>query len=801
MSTLVVTGEEITQSGYLRVLSALFEYQGEDYTVVCCDDLSDNRKKDYKGYQHILSVGPIATQKVFKQSTAVKITKVRGGGFIVDGHYCVPTWDFTTIFKDPDLYRDFEKDVFKCIANTKVTPHPQVEVHILDSPEEFHYLEALHEASYVSCDIETTGFNPVSAELLSVGFCALTGDHEGYVVVVPKHLFDSPDTRRFLETYQGVSVLHNAKFDLQFMWAVFGEFIPPHLADTMLMAYTLDERPFNRYKHLSLKDLARVYLDAPDYALHMGKWIAEYEETVSEGDLDHVEQLLNDLYEYQALDCYYTAALYEPLREEMDDESPRLQHYHDSTLVPATYTMARMELVGVEVDTRYLKKMLKEIEAQLETEMKEIQRLVKRHTTFGKEFNPNSPKQVAEILYNAGDEGGLGLAMPVGQGRYAYKREPGTVTTNSDTLKILARQVKPKMPAASKLINLILSYRVKSKIIGTYVNGLLQRIDEDGRIRGDFNLHGTATGRLSCSNPNLQNIPDASHVGFDIRKAYKATSGWVMLEADYSQLELRIAALYSQDPILLEAYRKGADIHQEVAFMLWKKPKDEITKYERYLAKCMNFGVLYGRGAKSIATGPEMDNLIEMSGRKWSETEINDYFYKFKEGYSALFEWMDLVSDYGYEKKMIEAPLGSRRRWPFVRSNGDVGSVRRQIANTPIQGFAAQLTTRAIVEIEKRFDRAKQRVLFTVHDSIVCECLDDPEIIRETGAIIRDVMENHLPEDGIVPFPMRGEAPMQMGDRLTFNIPFVSDISYGKNWGECKHDPEKVRSRRVRVPV
>ncbi len=473
--------------------------------------------------------------------------------------------------------------------------------------------------------------------------------------------------------------------------------------------------------------------------------------------------------------------------------SDRLLNLHDRLLIPGSLALANMEMTGARVDLPYLRKMKKEINKQLDQEMIEVKALVSANTNHDEyrkedtEFNPNSSKMVKEVLYNAGDEGGLGLAMPKDVGRYAYKRGDDEVTTNSDTLKVLSRQCRKNMPAASRLIDLILSYRVKSKIIGTYIDGILDRVDPDDRIRGDFNMHGTATGRLSCSNPNLQNIPDASHVGFDIRKAYVATPGWVMQEADYSQLELRVAALFSQDEVLIEAYHNGADIHQEVAYMLWNKPKDEITKYERYLAKCMNFGVLYGRGARSIATGPEMDNLVEMSGRSWTNKEIDTYFAKFKEGYSDLFSWMDLMKAYCFKQQYVEAPLGSRRRWELILKD-DAAGIQRQIVNTPIQGFAAQMTVNALIELDKVMDPEKQRILFTVHDSIMFECRREKKLIQDTGELIKNVMETHLPEHVICPFPTLKHAPFQMGDPLIYNIPFVADVAWGKNWAECKNE-------------
>jgi len=498
------------------------------------------------------------------------------------------------------------------------------------------------------------------------------------------------------------------------------------------------------------------------------------------------KEMWDEMMRYMGEDCFSTARLFPILKEKMDEESPRLWRAHKYFDIPASYALAQVEYQGAPVDIPYLKKMKCEVEALLEVEGKELHKAVVKLTAWqpkkeGEKFNANSSTQVQQVLYSK--EVGLGLKMPQNVGRFAYKRDEDDVTTNSDTLKVLARQVMPKRPAVAKLISQILSYRNKSKIIGTYVDGILDRVDEDGRVRGDFIIPGTATARISCQNPNLQNIPDASHVGYDIRSAYIPTKGWTLLEADYSQLELRVAGLFSQDHVLIEAYKNGADIHQEVAFMLWNKPKDQITKYERYLAKCMNFGVIYGRGARSIATGPEMDNLVEMSGRSWGNKEIDAYFAKFKVGYKDLFDWMQLVKIDSLEKQYVENPTGHRRRFDLVLPR-ERSRVERQAVNSPIQGFAARMTIHALSELDKVFDPEKQRILFTVHDSILCECLKDKKTVKETKELIKQIMETHLPE-AFMTLPCLEHSPLTEGDRLVYNLPFVADVSVGKNWGEC----------------
>jgi len=874
VSVLVVTEQPVTSGLHKSVLDGLLKAHGEEYEIhsvfprMEIKTLKKMKAEDWlaqtpeihakaKAHKKILCCGSLAAAATFEADTSIPVTKVRGRSFMAKigraQRYTIITYPPSTVIRDTDFFRDLAFDIQKLCTHSKPIEQKELEIVLVERAKDLSLLKELHGASFLSCDIETTALNPYHAEILGIGFAALEQDDSGYVVVVPQQLVNAR-VHSFMKQYQGTFVFHNGKFDIQHLWKKWGRF-DFNMADTMLMHWCLDERPFNRYRSHSLDLLQRLYYDAPPKSVKMVDWLEEYfredvgkkarrkfiedfcyehpekarslwrkayEEAHGEEpdwrgrkvgrdiEVDEVAEYIplpkamrpapdkarraemwDAMMRYMGEDCYYTARLYKDLEREMVEESPRLVTLHDKYLIPASKAFAAMELTGAHVDRPYLETMKTEITAILADEMKTIRAIVQEHTEHphGEDFNPNSSKQVREVLYNAGDEGGLGLAMPRDVGRYAYKRSSDEVTTNSDTLKVLARQCSKTMPAAAKLINLILSYRVKSKIIGTYIDGLLQRTDPDGRIRGDFNLHGTATARISCSNPNLQNIPDASHVGYDIRKAYTATPGWTILEADFSQLELRVAALFSQDHVLIEAYENGADIHQEVAYMLWNKPKDEITKYERYLAKCMNFGVLYGRGARSIATGPEMDNLVEMSGRSWGNKEIDAYFAKFKEGYIDLFAWMDLVKRDSMAKQYVENPLGHRRRFDCILES-EVGHIQRQTVNTPIQGFAAQMTVNALIQLDAEFDPSKQRVLFTVHDSIMCECISDSDVIQETADLIKRIMETRLPEDVVMSLPTLNHSPFKQGDDLLYNLPFVADVAVGPTWADCKDEAE-----------
>ena len=885
MSEVLIVTETPVRSGHHRsIIDAVFRAHGVQYTLTSVMPAMPDKElrkvkpeqwleqtarlhEEARAHKKVLTCGTLSSAAFFQAPKSVPVTKVRGRGYMAKvgraKRYTIATFNPSTVVKDTDFFRDFCFDIEKLCNNTGPLPQPEIEIQMLETKKDLRLLKTLHDYDFISCDIETTSLSAWDAEILGIGFAALREGDKGYVLVVPQK-YIGEEVLKFLTAYKGTTVFHNLMFDIQHLWRHYGKFKIQKLADTMLMNWSLDERPFNRYRSHGLDLLQRLHFDAPPKSVSMKAWLEEYfreepnqaevdeyiktlceehpekarsiwrkayeiehgEEPVWRGrkvgrdiEIEEIEdyllhpavcpkhlllppskerkaQMWEEMMRYMGEDCYSTARLFPLLKKRMLEESERLWHLHEAYLVPAAQMFAQMRINGAPVNIPYLLQMKAHLEEVLEAEMANIQEIVDEFTNHAElrkedqEFNPNSSKMVKEVLYNAGDEGGLGLAMPKGVGRYAYKRGVDEVTTNSDTLKVLARQVAKEWPAASKLINLILSYRVKSKIVGTYIDGILERVDPDGRIRGDFNLHGTATARVSSSNPNLQNIPDVSHVGYDIRKAYVPTEGWTILEADYSQLELRVAALFSQDHLLLEAYRNGADIHQEVALMLWNKPKEEITKYERYLAKCMNFGVIYGRGAKSIATGPEMDNLVEMSGRSWGNKEIEAYFDKFKVGYKDLFDWMDLVKKDSMAKQYVENPLGHRRRFDLILES-ERGHIERQTVNTPIQGFAAMMTIWACVQLDQKFDPEKQRLLFTVHDSIMCECLAEKKIIQQTADLIRGTMEDisTIP-DPIMSLPAMPASPHQEGDRLLWNLPFVADVVVGPSWGECKDEAE-----------
>jgi DNA polymerase-1 len=736
-------------------------------------------------YDKILCLGGVSLAAVLGTTKGVSIQKYRGRAYIAPtGQVTVATYSPFAIFRDWDLFRDFAADIYKLATQDVVLPGPDAYEHEW-AVNDLSYLDyILRDARVVSCDIETLGFMfmPHGNEVLTVAFCALAEDGAGCgTILTADFLREHMEVFDWMEQRQNPIVFHNAKFDVQHLSNFLGrELLLYHnCKDTMLMHYALDERPSNRYRIHGLKMLSRVYFDAPDYEIPMGKWIDDY--NAEENKLVRV-RMMKELMEYQFLDTWYTARLHDALEVERLSRAKQEQHdvlrFVNDTLMPATLALAEIERHGVPVRAQYFKDMLERIEIALAAELLVLQEQV-RIITDGEitEFNPNSPKQVKKVIYEH-----AGCVVPQGGavGRYAYKNK-GKQTTEKDVLKVLASIARKEgRDLIAMCLQGILGYRQKSKVLGTYVKGMIARcteIDSEGwsLIHANFFTAGTSTGRLSCANPNLQNIPDASHVGEDVRSGFAAPDGYVLVEADYSQLELRVAGLFSEDKALLDVYRDGRDIHQEVAYNLWQKPKDEVTKYERYLAKCLNFGLVYGRGPRSIATGPEMDMLESMRGARWSPKEVEAYYNKFLRGFPRLVEWMQEMKDAVHREYNVSTPFGNYRRFQFIPT-GEWHRVERQTVNTPIQGFASLMCTDALRRIHCRLrdEQIDARILFTVHDSICILVHEDPATVQKVSEIVFYEMEQNLPSLPGVDWSM---------------LPFKAEIEIKRTWGG-KEDEE-----------
>lgn len=696
----------------------------------------------------ILTCGGVALTAVSQAGRVLPVTKLRGRAQWVDvgGHtsLLVPTIHPAAVLRDPNMFPDFMYDLEKWLRVEAPMPDPEVETIICHSRRNVRgMLEMLEAASVVSCDLETYGFNPFSDDLISIGFGAIAEDGAGLSVIVPEGILPlvRGDLWNWMTAPKRNLVFHNAKFDLQFLNRYFDAPLPDetHVGDTMLLHYLVDERPIGRYLGHGLKDLARTRYDVEDYA-----WDFEAFYATEKSERDY-----NGLYHYQGLDCYFTIRLFFDLLEEVaaeqrDDGSEWFDplYVHSQILVPGAQAFALAEYHGTYIDRPFFEHLGQRLEHRLERRLAALKVWASEDAGMA-DFNPGSPIQVQQLAYEVYRFPGRGDGV------------------DREHLEAMIRQ-RPRTRAA-KVLQHIINWRNDKKVADTYVTGLLEKVDTDGRIRPDFQLAGTATGRLSCRNPNFQNIP--AYMAWPVRQGFAAPPGFVFCEADYSQLELRVAAWLSQDPDLIDVFTSGKDIHAEVAVAMFGKPAEEITEKERYMAKRVDFGIMYGRSAKALAEGPEMDYYVdELGGERWSIEQAELYVTRFLEGFLVLREWMKTTADNALKHQWVDTPLGRRRRFPYV-TRAMVGHLRRQAVNTPIQGVASDMCLTALNRLSQRLEEFGGHILFAVHDSIAME------IPADKMAVARPIIQYEMSDPDRLPIDAAG-------------LPFPCDIEVGPNWGQ-----------------
>ena len=395
----------------------------------------------------------------------------------------------------------------------------------------------------------------------------------------------------------------------------------------------------------------------------------------------------------------------------------------DLPMIPVLF---KMEKTGILIDKEYFGKLKEEYEVEVGKLMQEIYDLA------GREFNVNSPLQLSEVLYEE-----LGLPTKgIKKGHRGY----------STGVKELEK-LKDLHPIVPKLME----YREAAKLLSTYISPLPELAAEDGRIHTTFTQNVTATGRLSSLNPNLQNIPVRTEEGRKIRTGFVAAPGKCLVSADYSQFELRLAAVLSGDKVLVDDFNAGIDIHTKTASDVFGIPMDKVTKQQRRAAKTINFGVLYGMSAKGLA---------DATGMTVSEAKqfINDYFAVRR----PIREYLDKILAQARDKGYVETYYGRRRPTPDVKSSNFIirAAAERAAQNMPIQGTEADLMKRAMIEIDKALPDSAKMIL-QVHDSVVVEC--DCDKVEEVSRLLREIMEGVAPE---------------------LKIKLAVEVTSGENWGE-----------------
>jgi len=596
---------------------------------------------------------------------------------------------------------------------------------VLDAAQLMRWVDRLEAAPLFAFDTETTSLDYMTAELVGVSF-AVTPHEAAYVPLAHRYP-GAPDQlerdwvlerlRPLLEDPARPKVGQNLKYDMSVL-ARHGVALAGIAFDTMLESYVLDA---TATRH-DMDSLAEKYL---------GEKTIRFVDIAGKGakQLGFDEVPIEQAAEYAAEDADVTLRLHQALWPQVEQE-PRLAALFRDLEMPLVPVLSRMERRGVRVDAAMLVQQSRELAAR----MHEVEQHAYR--VAGSPFNLGSPKQIGEIFFER-------LGLPV-----VAKTPTGAPSTAESVLQELAEQ-------GFELPALILEYRGLSKLRSTYTEKLPQMVNaQTGRVHTSYHQAVAATGRLSSSDPNLQNIPVRTDEGRRIRRAFVPEPGHRMLAADYSQIELRIMAHLSGDAGLLAAFAAGQDIHRATAAEVFGLPPREVTADQRRSAKAINFGLIYGMSAFGLAKQLGIE-------RDAAQTYVDRYF----ERYPGVRAFMDRTREQARDQGYVETVFGRRLYVPDIKARNPQirAAAERTAINAPMQGTASDIIKRAMIDLDAWLEagRVPAHMLMQVHDELVFEVRADR--VDEVGAKVRELMQ--------------GAADLA--------VPLVVDVGVGDNWDEA----------------
>ncbi len=581
------------------------------------------------------------------------------------------------------------------------------------------FIGNLMKQTSVCFDTETTGLNPLTAELVGIAFSWETG--KGFYLPIPENRDEAQEIieqlRPFFEASEIEKVGQNLKYDIKVL-AKYNISVKGKLFDTMLAHYLIN--PDMRH---NMDVLAETYLNYTPVSITelIGK---KGKNQKSIRDVPLEEQT-----EYAVEDADVTFQLKEHFAAELKDGE--LQKLFDDIEIPLLRVLAAMELEGINLDEQFLNSLSGDLETDIATLEKHI------YEEAGEEFNIASPKQLGDILF-----GKLKLVDK------PKKTKTGQYSTAEDVLSYLAKD--------HKIIKDVLEYRGLAKLKSTYVDALPTQVEPStNRVHTDYMQTVAATGRLSSNNPNLQNIPIRTERGRQVRKAFiPKDENYVLLAADYSQIELRIIAALSEETTMIEAFTNGEDIHASTAAKVFNVPLDEVTREQRSNAKTVNFGIIYGVSAFGLS------NQTDLS--RGEAKELIDAYY---ETYPKLKAYMGELVDFARENGYVQTVLGRRRYLTGINGSNAVvrGAAERNAVNAPIQGSAADIIKIAMINIYNKLEAGnyKSKMLLQVHDELVFD-IYKPEL-EEMKTLIKSEMEN----------------------AFKLSVPLDVEVGLGENWLEA----------------
>ena len=606
-----------------------------------------------------------------------------------------------------------EKSALKTLTDT---PHTYK---LVDTEEDMLRLrDFFMTKSFLSLDTETTSTNTIDAELVGLSFSV--SENEAFYVPVPADRQQAQNiVNIFKPVYEQPSILkigQNIKYDMEVL-ANYGVELAGEMFDTMLAHYLL--QPEQRH---NMDDMAETYLGYR--TIHIDELIGPK----GKGQKSMRDLPPEEVYEYAAEDADVTLKLKNLLEPKLKESG--VWQLFSEVEMPLVRVLASMERNGVRLDTDSLKETSQILTARMNDIEQEIYRLA------GEEFNIASPRQVGEILF----------------GKMKIVEKPKKTKTGQF---VTSEEVLQQLRGKSEIVGKILEHRGLKKLLGTYVDALPKLVNpRTGHIHTSFNQTVTATGRLSSSDPNLQNIPVRGEDGKEIRKAFIPEEGCLFFSADYSQIELRVMAHLSGDENMQEAFREGYDIHAATAAKIYHETMDSVTRDQRTRAKRANFGIIYGITVFGLA------ERLDISRKEAAEL-IDGYFATFPK----VAEYMEQAKETAREKGYAETLMHRRRYLPDITSHNATvrGFAERNAINAPIQGTAADIIKIAMVRIYDRFKREniRSKMLLQVHDELNFSVYPDEK--ERVERIVLEEMQNAYPLD----------------------VPLVADCGWGANWLEA----------------
>ena len=587
------------------------------------------------------------------------------------------------------------------------------------------WIKILEEKEVIAVDIKTSSLKPLETDLVGVSF-SYAPNKACYIPLNHKEKGLKKETvlkkiKPLLEDSSIKKVGQNIKFDFIVLQKNGIEI--NSIEDTMLISYTLDAGT-NRHNMDTLSEI------------HLGHKTISFKELVGIGKnkLKFSDIELNKATEYAAEDADVTLRLYENLKERLDEE--KLNKIYECFEKPMVKLLSKLESNGIKVDLNHLKKLSSQFEKKLKKIEKEI------YILAGREFNIGSPKQLGEIIYNE-----LKIAK-------LKKTKKGSLATNANVLEDLAF-TRHKFP------NFVLEWRQVSKLKNTYTDALQEHVSsKTKRVHTSFLLAATNTGRLASSDPNLQNIPIKSEDGREIRKAFIADKGNILVSADYNQIEMRILADMADVKALKKAFKNNEDIHSLTASQVFNVPINKINESLRRKAKAINFGIIYGITQYGLAKQISVSNHEALDF-------INAYFKKFPE----IKEYMNSTIKSCRTKGYVNNIFGRRIHIRGINDkNFNVRSFQERAAiNAPIQGSAADIIRLAMIKLDQLLEKDKKfkaKMLLQIHDELIFECSKDDK--THVQKIIKETMTS-----------------ISSSDYHMFSIPLNVSINSGLNWGEA----------------